>query len=419
MIHTAAAVLPVTSPPIRRGAVAVRDGRIVAVGPRDEVLAARPDEEVVDHDGVLVPGLVNAHTHLQYTSFVDVGLDPFPSYVRWAERFVAEYEARVHEDWRATARHGVEAALATGTTCFGDVVTAPAAMDVLVDADVAGVAYFEIIGVDEERWRDETEADVRRVLGEAPVTAAARVGLSPHAPYSVTPAAMRAASALARELHVRLHSHVAEVDSEDELYRSGTGPWAERVRAVAGRWTPILDGGGFGMSAAELVRSVGLLGPDCHLAHGIYLGPAGRAIVAAAGSSVALCPRSNLVVGSGPPPVAAYLREGVPFCLGTDSLGSNRSLDLLADVALARELARDGGYDAPDVDDRLVAAATIDGAAALGLADVVGSLTVGKRADLAVFAVDPDDPVRSLVTDGAGRCRATLTAGRARCPHAI
>ncbi len=146
----------------------------------------------------------------------------------------------------------------------------------------------------------------------------------------------------------------------------------------------------------------------------MYLGRHGRRLLAAAGTSVALCPRSNLTVGIDPPPVAAFLREDVPFCVGTDSLGSNASLDLLADIVLLRSLALEGGYTASDLDDRLLAAATIGGAAALGLAPLVGALTPGRRADLAVWDVDPERPVAALVAGGAGRCTATIVGGVVR-----
>ena len=142
--------------------------------------------------------------------------------------------------------------------------------------------------------------------------------------------------------------------------------------------------------------------------------PDGRRRLAAAGTSVALCPRSNLTVGIDPPPVADFLREGVPFCVGTDSLGSNASLDLLADVALLRRLAVDGGDSGDELDRRLLAAATIGGAAALGLAGELGALTPGRRADLAVWDVDPSVPERALVTSGAGACVATVVGGELR-----
>jgi cytosine/adenosine deaminase-related metal-dependent hydrolase len=413
-VHTAPAVVPVATPPISDGAVAVEGDRIVAVGRRDDVLRAHPTPEVVEWSGVLAPGLVNAHTHLQYTSFATVGATPFPSYVHWADRFIEEYAARHAEDWRATALAGIAAGLRSGTTCFGDVVTDEPALDVLVAADVPGDAYLEIIGVDAERWAGGVAARVTEILTNAPRTTSSRVGLSPHAPYSVAEPVLRASTALARRLGLRIHTHLAEIDSEDELYRTGTGVWAARIRPRHDRGWPQFDEGGVGLGAAEYAAACGLLGPDSHVAHGVYLGRDGRRLLADAGTSVALCPRSNRTVGIDAPPVADFLREDVPFCVGTDSLGSNASLDLLADVALLRSLAVEGGYTTGDLDDRLLAAATIGGAAALGLTPLIGALTPGRRADLAVWAVDPGRPVAALVTDGAGRCTATIVGGVVR-----
>ena len=126
---------------------------------------------------------------------------------------------------------------------------------------------------------------------------------------------------------------------------------------------------------------------------------------------MALCPRSNLTVGGDPPPIADYLTEGRRIAVGTDSLGSSQSLDLLEDLALLAELAIEGGYDRTDLDDRLLKAATLGGAEALGLEGVIGTLEHGKQADFAVFDVDS---VASLVRDGPGSCLATVAGGVVR-----
>lgn len=413
-VHTAPAVLRITQAPIRNGAVAVAGGRVVAVGVRDRVLGSYPGAEVVAWDGALLPGLVNAHTHLQYTSFNPVGTERHASYVEWSARFVEEYESRAAtEDWAATARRGLAAGLASGTTCFGDVVTDEAALSLLVEEDVPGVAYFELIGVDEAAWARGVADETERVLVSAPQLPTSRVGLSPHAPYSVDEPVLRAASALARRLGRRIHIHLAESDTEDSYYRHGTGALAERVASRVGRPWSILGRGGTGLGAAEFAASCDLLGPDSHVAHGVYLGEEGRALVSGRGTSVALCPRSNLAVGIDPPPVAAFFRQECLIAVGTDSLASAPSLDLMEDVALLRQLATGDGYVEPDLDRRLLEAATIGGARALGLDHDLGSLRVGKRADFAIFDVDTDVPdlERALVATGAGRCVATYVGG--------
>jgi aminodeoxyfutalosine deaminase len=413
VIETADVVVPITGPPIVEGAVLVVDGTIADVGPLDEVLSRHPDAEVRRWSGVMTPGLVNAHTHLQYTTFDRVGAIPYPDYVSWAVRFVQEYDARPHEDWAAAARRGVELSLAAGVSCLADVVTDWEAREVLLDAGVPGIAYLELIGTDLDDWEGGVATELERAITSAPVTDWSRVGISPHAPYSVDERVIENLVAMARRLGVRLHVHLAEIDSEEELYRSGTGVWAERVRQVARRRLTLADRGGVGMGTAEFASSLGLLTQQCHIAHGIYLDRAGRAMLAASGTVAALCPRSNLSLGQSPPPIADYLLERVPFAVGTDSLGSTRTLDPLDDVALLRTLAVEAGYDQPDLDRRLLEAATLGGARAIGLDHLVGSLEVGKRADLAVFDVDGRgvDVERALTRMGGSHCLSTIVGG--------
>jgi len=419
-LHCANVVVPVSQPPIRNGAVAVQRGIIVAVGDIDEVRHLVGHASERHWPGVLTPGLVNAHTHLQYTSFGAVGATAFPDYTAWSVRFLEEYDRLARDDWTAVARSGAVQMLQAGITAIADVVTDFAARDVLYDLEIPGVTYLEIIGVDEGDWMSGLESRLRDAITSAPTTPATSVGISPHAPYSVDGPVLTAAMQLARSLGVRVHIHVAESDGEDELYRTATGSLAERLRTVATRRVGVLDNGGTNMGAGAFMRHLGATGSDTHFAHGVYLDAEGRRIVADDHTVVALCPRSNRIVGVDLPPVADYLREDIPFAVGTDSLASVESLDLMADVALLRQTALAGGYTGDDLDQRLLHAATLGGATALGLEQQLGSLQVGKRADLAVFDV-PDRPDRSdqgittdLVKAGPGNCMATMVGGNVR-----
>jgi cytosine/adenosine deaminase-related metal-dependent hydrolase len=176
--------------------------------------------------------------------------------------------------------------------------------------------------------------------------------------------------------------------------------------------------GGSGRTPTAHLDALGGLGPDVHVAHGIHCDAADRALLRARGTAVALCVRSNALLRAGEPPIAAYLAEGSPISLGTDSLASSPSLDLLEEAAAAAALARRQGYDGSDLARRLVEAATTGGAAAMGRSDI-GALRVGARADLAVFDVPPVDPYAALLSHGAGRCVATVLGGRLvhRAPH--
>jgi aminodeoxyfutalosine deaminase len=414
VVHHAPLVLPVAGPPIPDGGVVVADGRIVAVGALDALRAAHPSASTRAWRGVLTPGLVNAHTHLQYTSFGAVGTRRHPTYLDWSDAFVAEYARRSGGDWAAAARRGVGLSLRAGVTCLGDVVTDLAARDVLADEGVAGVTYLEILGADEAVWQRGGEAAVREAIASARVDGWVRVGLSPHTPYTVDEPVLRASAALARELGVRLHVHLGEVDSEAEFYRTATGPLAERMARVSSPEWFVLARGGTGLSAAGFADACGLLGPDTHVAHGVHLDRDDVRLLRARGVAVALCPRSNAVTGTGEPPVAMMLAEGIDLAVGTDSLASSPSLDLLEDVAVLRALALAQGRVVVDLDERLLAAATIGGARALGLDGELGTLEPGKRADLAVFAVEVSGGATAVVEHGAGRCVGTVAGGRVR-----
>lgn len=410
-IHMADLVAPVTSAPIVGGAVAVSDGLIVAVGTENDLATAYPEATTHRWPGLLTAGLVNAHTHLQYTSFADVGAAPFENYTAWSERFVEEYGERGGDDWTIPYRAGAEQMIRNGITAIGDIVTDFECRDLLYDLDIPGVAYLELIGIDLDDWEGGVGEQLRQAVLDGKTAPTNRVGISPHAPYSIDAPVLTEMANLARALDVRLHIHVAESDGEDELYRSGTGSLADRLRVVTTRRVAVLEEGGTGLGTGAYVQSLDVLGPTCHIAHGVYLGPEGRAIMAAEETVIALCPRSNHIVGVDHPPVADYLREGVPFAVGTDSLGSSPSLDLLDDVAELLRLAEDDGFAPVDLSHQLLVAATLNGARAIGLDDVLGSLDVGKRADLAVFDV-PD--VDSLVRHGAGRCVFTSIGGTIR-----
>nr|MBA3338232.1 amidohydrolase family protein [Geodermatophilaceae bacterium] len=191
----------------------------------------------------------------------------------------------------------------------------------------------------------------------------------------------------------------------------GTGMFADWA-TIGGLGLALLHGGSGRTPIAEL-DSVRLLGTDSHIAHGVHADAADRALLRERGTAVALCPRSNQRLDCGSAPVAAYRAEGNAVGIGTDSLSSSPSLDLLEEVLAVRGLALSQGSDQSGLDRWLVEALTIGGATALGRNDI-GRLEVGGRADLTVIAVAGDDPYAAIVADGAGRCLATMVAGDLR-----
>lgn len=405
-IHAAPVVLTMTGePPLRDGAVVVDGDRITAVGPAAELAERHPDARVRRWQGILTPGLVNAHTHLQFTDFAHLASSglPFPQWLAAMNRDRAGYtDAR----WQESARRGVHLMLKSGTTAVADIVSNRAVLVPVARSGIRGISYIEVIA-DEARWTAKRRARLLDVLNSAN---GRTLGVSPHTPYTVGTSVFRECLAIARERGMRIHPHLAESAQETEFVRSGTGPLA-LVNHAVGFDLELLHGGS-GLTPAAYLGSIDALGPDVHVAHGVHLDAADRAVLRDRGTPVALCVRSNHILQAGEPPVAAYLTEGSPLALGTDSLASSPSLDLWEEAAAVRELALRQGYTAPDLDRRLVEAATTGGAVALGLTDA-GTLRPGAPADFAVFDAPADgDPHTALVTQGAGTCIATSLNGR-------
>lgn len=400
------------------GVLVGADGRVLAVGPRDW-LVCRADA-VVEWPHALLPGWVNAHAHAEYgPSFGDLATSGLP-FAQWIVQLTGRRQAMDPTDVRADAWASAGRMLATGTTCVADIVTTGPGTRALAERGLAGTSYLEVAGVDSERWPARRERLLAQ-LDEAP--AGRSVGISPHTLYTLGTSVFAEMVELARSRGLRLHTHLAETAHESEFVLAGTGAYAD-FNTRFGLVMELLDGGS-GLSPTLHLGDLDGLGPDCHVAHGIHVDARDRSLLRRTGTVVALCPRSNAVLQSGTPPVADYLREDVPFAVGTDSLASCPDLDLLADVRELRRLAVDQGYDRADLPVRLLDAATRVGALACG-AEGSGVLTEGSRADMVVLDLggDPaslaDDPVAlaSAVLD-RGAWIATVLAGTVVAGHGV
>lgn len=405
-IHSATVVLPITARPIPDAALAVQDGHIIAVGSQAEIIESYPEAGHSHWDGVLMPGLINAHTHLNYchTAHLYDNGKPFPEWIQDMPPIIA---ATTPEQWRAAAEQGIAAMLASGTTAAADVVTGVSALSAQYDAGLAGVSYFEVVLADGPRWA-EIRPEFLATLDAAPPTG---IGISPHSPYTLDTPVLADLADIARARGLRLHPHGAEQSDEVAFVADGTGMFADWA-TIGGLGLALLHGGSGRTPIAEL-DSVRLLGADSHVAHGVHADAADRVLLRERGTAVALCPRSNERLDCGQAPVAAYRAEGNIVGIGTDSLSSSPSLDLLEEVRAVRTLALLQGSSEVDLDRWLVEAMTVGGATAMGRNDI-GRLEPGARADLSIFDVGTDDPYAAIVADGAGRCVATLVAGDLR-----
>ncbi len=350
VVWSAGMVIPITAPSILDGAVAVRDGRIEHVGARDwvvETLTQRGLSFTERHfDGVLLPGLVNAHTHLQYTGMASVARGSTAVSTSWARAFDEVYDAG-GLDWGGDAAAGARLLLESGTTAAADVVTDAAAASALHDAGLHGVTYWEVMSWSNEEWRARGEREVSASLDAMPTPPA--VGISPHAPYSLDAEPLLDLPDMARRRGMRIHIHLGESHSEAEWSETRTTTLADLWKSEHSSSFTAMRSRGGGFSSTQFVDQLGVLGPDCHVAHGVYMRADDRRRLRARQTAVALCPRSNRVIGLDAPPVGAYLTEGNMIAVGTDSLSSSPSLDLLEDVALLFDLAQAQGYEDQDL----------------------------------------------------------------------
>lgn len=223
-VYSADLVVPMTAPPIPRGAVAVEDGRILHVGERRWVLDALEQQDVPfleQHwSGALLPGLINAHSHLQYTGMAEVGSAQYSGFDDWADAFTESYE-RPH-DWRQDALAGAAQSIRFGVSSVADVVTDIAAADALEASGLHGIAYWEVMNWETDAWnaggRDRVIAELDRI----PSTPGA--GLSPHAPYSLDTVPLLDMPDIVRQRGQRLHIHLGESALEAERVDDGAEP---------------------------------------------------------------------------------------------------------------------------------------------------------------------------------------------------
>jgi cytosine/adenosine deaminase-related metal-dependent hydrolase len=404
-------ILPVEGEPIADGLLAIDNGRIASVGPRNGRAA-----DIDLGNAAITPGFVNAHTHLELAPLT--GRPEAGDEVAWLRRVIEQRRTSTTASLREAAARNALASVAAGTTFLADTTTAGLSWEALASVPLRAVVFAEIIGLKRQRGLQTSDAAwtwLSKVKPEDQVAACARPGLSPHAPYSTSGWLYhRAASS-----RLPLSTHLAEMPEELELLRTRSGPlrrMLEDLGAWDDEWEPI------GPRPADYVRKGELRQADWLVAHGTYLEPSDfwqlRPEAAPGGQRVAVayCPRTHARFGHAPHPFRAMLERGVVVCLGTDSLASAPSLSILDEIRFLHR--RDPSLGGP----LLLTMATLFGAWALRGETTTGSLRPGKSADLAVVALpdrdaaDPhtlllesDLPVVGTVFEGAFVCGRWVT----------
>ena len=399
---TARLVFPVSGPPIERGTVTVRGDKIESVNPHGDRTA---DEDL--GNVAIIPGLVNAHTHLDLSGARGLIPPTTPdTFTDWLRGVIAYRRGRTPEQVEADVAGGVAECMRFGTTLIGDITAGGSSWGVVTCEPVRAVLFWELIGLSEDRLR-AAMYDYGDKVQRGPVTGAnllypetptCRWGFSPHAPYSVN---HRLAIGMLALEYEPVAIHLAESPGEFELVTYQSGPFREFLTDL-GIWNPTAFTSslpGF-LALHPIVRR-----PRLYI-HCNYLPPN---TPFESNQSLVYCPRTHAAFGHPPHSFRAFLANGVRVCLGTDSLASNPDLDILAEARFVH--ARYPVFPG----DALLRMVTLSGAEALGWADEAGSLEAGKSADFVAVPLPAEDgdPHALLFADHDGE-RRTLCRGEWR-----
>jgi len=394
-------VLPIEGPPIEAGAVAIEDGRIEAVGTVDEL-----GEGTFYADAVIVPGFVNAHSHLEYAVYGGFG-DGLGDFAEWITLHI-ERKARIGwEEFVDIAKLGAAECLASGVTTVGDCSYSGAAAVACAELGLRATVYLEVFGSEPDKALSHF-AEIRDRVSDS-FSARVRVGVSPHAPYSASTEVYRACA----ELELPMSTHISESRSEVAYLARGEGAW--------GAYGDLLVEPP-GRTGTRLLAEHGLLGRRVVAAHCVVLDEDEIDLLASTGTGVAHCPRSNAALGCGVAPLAELRAAGARVGVGTDSPASAPSFDFFEELRSVVLTAR-ARSARPDVltASEALELATLGSARALGLDSEIGSLVPTKRADLTVISMAGsaylpwEDPAGAVVFGGSpDRVVATYVDGRSR-----
>lgn len=375
--YRAAWVLPVSGPPIRDGWVATHEGRIVGVGD-DRDRPQGPEQDL--GDVALMPGLVNAHTHLEL-SYLHGQVPAASSFVTWIRGVVGARRQRPDPNASEildSVRAGIRESVAAGTALVGDISNTLVTFEPLAASDLGGVVFHELLRFNTADPEGVVEQACRQI-DALPLRTTLKASLAAHAPYSVSPLVFRAIRrAMDGRASVPFSVHLAESRDETEFIATAGGDWRQFLEDV-GSWDPAFETPG--VSPVAYLDGLGFLGPRLLAVHGVQMDRGDLARLVARGTTLVTSPRSNQHTGAGVPPVASFFASGLRVAIGTDSLASTPDLNLFSEVAELRRLA-------PEVPAaRLIRSATIEGAHALGFEASFGTIEVGKRSRLLAVAI--------------------------------
>ena len=403
-VYSARWVVPGSAAPIENGAVAVSGDLIAGVGSQAEIVERFPEFKVESlGEAIILPGLVNAHTHLELTAMRGYLENEERDFFAWLRKLtIARLERLTPDDIRVSATWGACEAVRAGITSVDDASdSATMSMRALQDVGLRGVVYQESFGPD-PRLVTENFEKLKLKVQELRSTqnALVRAGVSPHAPYTVCGPQLELIADLAKTESLPLMMHAAESEAEDLFVREGCGVFADGLAQREIEWKAP------GISTIQYLKQVGILGTRPLLAHCIRVDDEDVETLRSSSAKVAHCPKSNAKLGHGRAPFAKFIAAGVTVGLGSDSVASNNTCDILEEARFATLISRAAG-------------AHVSASEALKTATFSGELAEGAEADLTAVVLTGThqlpsyDPVATLVFASSGRdVILTVVAGR-------
>jgi cytosine/adenosine deaminase-related metal-dependent hydrolase len=379
-IHAASWLINPDNPPVAGGAILVRYGKVAAVGTLSE-LASTHSAPVVEYpDSAIIPGFVNAHTHLELTHFpawrIRTNIDYHPrSFTDWIIQMIKISRGLTPDDYPPSLHEGMRMCLESGTTAIGEILNNAALTQLYGESVLAGRLYFELLGQSSTRFGEKLNSAVSAAASLK--TGGMKTGLSPHTPYTIGEKHLPRIREAAASDGLPLAIHISESPAETDFIFDSSGPLATDFYPFVG-WERYLTAPRR-CSSTELLNRHGLLTPATLAVHCVHVTMSDALTLKGRGVSIAICPRSNERLDVGPAPLHLFKKLGIPLALGTDSLASNDSLSLWDEMRYAMDAFPQ--HLSPADLFRMV---TVGGASALGIHANCGSLEVGKRADFQV-----------------------------------
>ncbi len=398
-------------PPVENAVLELNGNKIAQVWERknfDNVHAGDQDSQnLVDFgNAIIVPGFINAHTHLEYSALQ--GLEMKASLFEWIPQLMACCKSWSPAQFRDSALLGANAVLRSGTTCVVDSAYSGQAAAAVARSGLRGIVGLELFGLLENQfeknwnnWRQkfadlcDGESDDSQAIAGARASGRLKMTIAPHAPYTVAPTLLQKALAWADEQGMPVLTHLSESQQECNWLADGDQAIDSFLTRIHGNPEALAETRqwrGKGRTPVQHFEHFGILKDRLIAAHAAHLTDDDIQLLARRAVKVVHCPRSNSLLGNGRAALPEMLRGGVHVCFGTDSAASNFDLDILAEVRAAWLLHRSQDPEFMPTAEDAIRKLTIEAAIALGWQDEIGSLERGKAADVAIFDVTSQSP---------------------------